>query len=63
MVRTWPFNAGGTCSIPGWGAKIPYALQPESQNTKQKQHCNKFNKDFKNYSHQKKKKDIKLLFN
>ena len=29
------------------GVKIPYALQPKSQNIKQKQYCSRFNKDFK----------------
>ena len=38
--------------IPGEGAKIPHASQPENQNIKQKQYCNKFNKDFKNGLHQ-----------
>ena len=41
-------NAGGAGSIPGWGAKIPHALCSKHQNIKQKQYCNKFNKDFKN---------------
>ena len=31
--------------IPGRGAKILHALQPENQNIKQKHYCNKFNKD------------------
>ena len=55
MVKTSPSNAGGAGSIPGRGAKIPHALRPKNQNIKQKQHCNKFNKDFKNGLHQKKK--------
>ena len=38
--------------IPGEGAKIPHASQPKNQNMKQKQYCNKFNKDFKNGLHQ-----------
>ena len=41
-------------SIPGQGAKIPHASQPKNQNIKQKQYCNKFNKDLKNGPHQKK---------
>ena len=45
-------NAG---SIPGEGIKIPHASQPENQNIKQKQYCNKFNKDFKNGPHHLKK--------
>ena len=32
------------CSIPGQGAKIPYASGPKSQNIRQKQYCNKCNK-------------------
>ena len=47
MVKTSPSNAEGAGSIPGWGAKIPHASWPKNQNIKQKQHCNKFNKDFK----------------
>ena len=44
--------------MPSGGAKIPYALGPKKtkQNIKQKQYCNKFNKNFKNRQHQKKKK-------
>ena len=53
MVKTLPSNAGGVGSIPGQGAKIPHALPPKNQNIKQKQYCNKFNKDFKNGPHQK----------
>ena len=33
-------------SIPGWGARIPQASRPRKQSIKQKQYCNKFNKDF-----------------
>ena len=55
MVKTSPSNAGGVGSIPGWGAEIPHAAQPKNKNIKQKQYCNKFNKDFKNGPHQKKK--------
>ena len=57
VVKTSPSNAGGAGSIPGWGTKIPHALGPKKKNQnikKQKQYCNKFNKDFKNGSHQKK---------
>ena len=54
VVRTLPSNAGGAGSIPGQGAKIPHASWPKNQNIKQKQYCNKFNKDFKNSPHQKK---------
>ena len=39
--------------MPGQETKIPRALGPETQNIKQKQYCNKFNKDFKNGPHQK----------
>ena len=52
VVKTSPSNARGVGLVPGWGAKIPHALQPKNQNIKQKQYCNKFNKDFKNGPHQ-----------
>ena len=39
---------GDAGSIPGCGAKIPHALQPQNRNIKQKQYHNKFNTDFKN---------------
>ena len=51
MVKTSPSIAGGAGSIPGWGAKIPHASQPKSQNIKQKQYGNKFNKDLKKMVH------------
>ena len=44
----------GLGSIPDQGTKIPHASWPESQNIKQRQYCNRFNKDFKNGPHQKK---------
>ena len=55
VVNTSPSSAGGSGSIPGQGAKIPHASRPKNQNIKQKQYCNKYNKDFKNGPHQKKK--------
>ena len=53
VVKTSPSNAGGVGSIAGRGGKIPHASRPKNQNVKQKQYCNKFNKDFKNCRHQK----------
>ena len=53
-VKTSPSNAGGEGLIPGRGAKIPHASRPKKQNIKQKQHCNKFNEDFKNGPYKKK---------
>ena len=49
MVKT-SSNAEGTGLTPDEGTKIPPALWPKKkkQNMKQKQYCNKFNKDFKN---------------
>ena len=48
VVKTSPSNAGGVGSIPGQGAKMPHTSWPQKQkNIKQKQYCNKFNKDFK----------------
>ena len=55
VVKTSPSNAAGTGLIPGPGAKIPHASRPKNQNIKQKQYCNKFNKDFTNGPHKKKK--------
>ena len=54
MVKTSPSNAGGAGLIPGQEAKIPHTSGPKDQNLKEKQHCNKFNKDLKNSLHQKK---------
>ena len=31
VVRTLASRAGGVGSIPGWEAKIPYALQPKEK--------------------------------
>ena len=52
VVKTSPSKAGGVGSIPGHGANIPHALEAKKkQNIKQKQYCNKFNKDLKNGPH------------
>ena len=40
-----PSSTEGAALIPGQGAKIPHAVRPRNQNIKQKQYCNKFNKD------------------
>ena len=50
-------NAGSVGSIPGQGAKTSHASRPKNQNTKQKQYCNRFNKDFK-YGPQPKHKNL-----
>ena len=42
-----PSNARGTSSIPDQAAKIPHASGPKNQNIKQKQYCNKSDKDLK----------------
>ena len=55
MVKTSPFNAEAMGLIPGQGAKIPHVLWPKNQKIKQKQYCNKFNKEFKNGPHLKKR--------
>ena len=60
LVKTLPSNARGIGSTPGQGAKIPHAMGPKNQNIKQKQYCNKFNKDFKNGPCQMKKKILKI---
>ena len=59
VVKTSPTNAGHADLIPDLEAKIPYSSGPKNQNIKQKQYCNKSNKDFKNGPHQKKKKNLK----
>ena len=51
VVKTSPSSAWGTGSGPGQGAKIPHASWPKKQNIKQKQYCNKLNKDFKSGPH------------
>ena len=61
MVKTSPSNAEGVGSIPGRGARTPHALEPKNQNIKQKQYCNKFNKDFKNVHIKKKTLWVKAL--
>ena len=62
VVKISPSNAGGAGSIPGQGAMIPHASRPKNQNIKQKQYCDKFNKDFKNGPHQKNLKKKQLSF-
>ena len=51
VVKTQPSSAEDTGSVPGWGPKILHAPWPKNQTIKQKQCCNKFNKDFKNGPH------------
>ena len=53
MAKISPSYAEGVGSIPGQEAEIPHTSWPKSQNIKQKQYCNKFNKDFKNSPHPK----------
>ena len=43
--------------IPGQGARILHGLGLKNQDRKQKPFCNKFNKDYKNGPHIKKKKE------
>ena len=50
-VKNQFFQQWGTDSIPAPGAKIPHASGSKSQNIKQKEYCNKLNKDFKNGPH------------
>ena len=51
VVKTSPTNAGDADLIPDLEAKIPYSSEPKNQSIKQKQYCNKSNKDFKNGPH------------
>ena len=48
-----------TAQEPGMLAKIPHASRPKNQNIKQKQHCNRFNKEFKKKKKVPKKKKCK----
>ena len=48
VVKSLPSSAENVGSSPSRGAKMPQNSQPKkNQNIKQKQHCNKFNQDFK----------------
>ena len=47
VVKTSPSNSWDVGWIPAHGAKIPHDSQPKNQNIKQKQYCNKFDKDSK----------------
>ena len=49
VVETLPFNAEDVGSSPVWGARVPHASWSKSQNVKQKQNCNKLNRDFKTW--------------
>ncbi|CAI9180202.1 unnamed protein product [Rangifer tarandus platyrhynchus] len=46
VVKTLLSKPRGAGLIPVWGTKIPHASWPKKQIIKQKQYCNKFNKDF-----------------
>ena len=45
-----PSTAGGVDSIPGWGAKLPYATRCSQQ--QQKQHTNKIQVNYTDVSYQ-----------
>ena len=46
VVGISPSRAGGTGSLPDWGAEIAHTSRPDNQNIKQRQYCSKFSKDF-----------------
>ena len=46
VVKTSPSRVRGGSLIPDPGANIPYTSCSKNQNIKQKQYCNKFNRDF-----------------
>jgi len=48
-----PSDAEGSGLIPGEAARISHTSWSKNQNVKQKEYCDKFNKDFKNGPHQK----------
>ena len=58
VVETSPSNAQGVGWIPDQKAKILHVSWPKNPNIRYKQYCKKFNKDFKNGPHQKKKKSL-----
>ena len=60
VVGTSSSSARAVGSIPGGRAKSPHSSRSKKQNRKQKQYCNKFNKDFKKQSTS--KKILKKLF-
>ena len=49
VTETSLSNVEGTGSIPDQGARIPHSSWPKIPKHKQKQYCNKFNKDFKKF--------------
>lgn len=52
-VKSLPSSAG--IWFHSWlGSHIPHAWWPKNQNVKQKQYCNKSNKEFKNGPHEEK---------
>ena len=71
MRKFWDFPGGSVIkslrlhlmgSVPSWGAKFPHASWPKHQNIKQKQYCNKFNKEFSNGPRLKKSlKNVQVL--
>ena len=48
VVKTLPSNSGGEGSIPGRELRFHMPGAKILKNIKQKQYCNRFNKDFKN---------------
>ena len=62
VVRTLPSAAGGVVSTPGWIPENPYVLWPKSQKIKQRQYCNRFNKEFKNGLYTHRKKNLKKIY-
>ena len=61
VVKLSPSDAGRAGSIPLGRAGAPHALWSKNQDVKQQRYCNRFNKDFKNCPHQKKKKIPKKI--
>ena len=59
VVKTLPSNAGA--QMPPLVRKLRFHMScgQKKQNIEQKQYYNKFNKDFKNSPHQKKKKNLR----
>ena len=63
VVKTSPSNERYAGSVSVQGAEIPCTLRPKIKDIKQKQYCNKFNKDFKKQRIQRMERDDNNLKN
>ena len=59
VVKTSPFNAGDSSSIPAQGANTSHASWPKNHNINRQQYCNRFKKDFLNGPQQQQQKIVR----